>query len=55
MWTFNWNIFWAVLLALLAYGLLKGIVRMLINEFATPPSDPLAAAIRSLEETLKRR
>jgi len=56
MWTFNWNIFWAVLTALLMYGALKGIVRMLVVEFSTPPpSDPLVAAIRSLEEALKRR
>jgi hypothetical protein len=55
MWTFNWGIFWTVLIALLVYGALKGIVRMLVVEFSTPSSDPLAAAIRSLEETLKRR
>jgi len=55
MWAFNWSIFWPVLAALLVYGVLKGIVRMLVNEFSTPPSDPLLTAIRSLEETLKRK
>ncbi len=53
--TFNWSIFWAVLTALLVYGVLKGIFRMLVLEFSTLPSDPLLAAIRSLEETLKRK
>jgi hypothetical protein len=35
VWEFNWGIFWSVLAALAVWGVIKGIVRIIVGEFAS--------------------